>query len=74
MRTYGKNFQYKKTVTYQQRQSRCATEWDIRIDVSDGLTAENVINFIKENIGDIQYVLVSGVEQPDKLASPSGGR
>lgn len=72
MRTYGKNFQYKKTVTYQQRQSRCATEWDIRIDVSDGLTAENVINFIKENIGDIQYVLVSGVEQPDKLASPSG--
>lgn len=65
MRTYGKNFAYKKTVTYQQRQTRCATEWDIRIDVSPGLTAENVINFIKENLGDIQYVLVSGVEQPD---------
>lgn len=65
MRTYGKNFAYKKTVTYQQRQTRCATEWDIRIDVSAGLTAENVINFIKENLGDIQYVLVSGVEKPD---------
>jgi len=65
MRTYGKNFAYKKTVTYQQRQTRCATEWDIRIDVSSGLTAENVINFIKENLGDIQYVLVSGVEKPD---------
>lgn len=65
MRTYGKNFAYKRTVTYQQRQTRCATEWDVRIDVSIGLTAENVINFIKENIGDIQYVLVSGVERPD---------
>jgi hypothetical protein len=65
MRTYGKNFAYKKTVTFQQRQSRCATEWDIRIDVSDALTAENVINFIKENINDVQYVLVSGVEAPD---------
>lgn len=65
MRTYGKNFAYKKTVTYQQRQQRCATEWDVRVDVSDGLTAENVINFIKENLSDIQYVLVSGVEKPD---------
>jgi hypothetical protein len=65
MRTYGKNFSYKKTVTYQQRQSRCATEWDIRLDVSDGLTAENIINFIKEGISDVQYVLVSGVERPD---------
>jgi len=66
MRTYGKNFAYKKTVTYQQRQQRCATEWDIRVDVSEALTAENVINFIKENIGDVQYALVSGVEHPDK--------
>ena len=65
MRTYGKNFAYKKTVTYQQRQQRCATEWDVRVDVSDGLTAENVINFIKEQIADVQYVLVSGVEKPD---------
>ena len=58
-------FAYKKTVTYQQRQSRCATEWDVRVDVSDGLTAENVINFIKENLKDIQYSLVSGIEKPD---------
>jgi hypothetical protein len=65
MRTYGKNFAYKKTVTYKQRQERCATEWDVRVDVCDALTAENIINFIKENINDVQYVLISGVEKPD---------
>lgn len=67
MRTYGKNFIYKKTVSYQQRQARVATEWDIRLDVSDALTVENIISNIKEQLDDLSFVLVSGVERPDKI-------
>ena len=66
MRTYGKNFIYKKTVNYQQRQARLATEWDIRLDVNDALTVENIISNIKEQLDDLSFVLVSGVEFPDK--------
>lgn len=76
MRTYGKNFIYKKTVNYQQRQARLATEWDIRLDVSDALTVENIISNIKEQLDDLSFVLVSGVERPDvemvKMLHPSG--
>lgn len=72
MRSYAKNFTFKKTVNYKQRQERVATEWDIRVDVSEALTVENVVGFIKENLDDIGYVLVSGVEQPDKMESPEG--
>lgn len=72
MRSYAKNFMFKKTVNYKQRQARVATEWDIRLDVSDALTVENIIGFIKEQLDDIGYVLVSGVERPDKLVSPEG--
>lgn len=65
MRTYGKNFIFKQTSSYKQRQARVATEWDIRVDVSEALTVENIIGFIKEQLDDIGYVLVSGVERPD---------
>lgn len=65
MRSYAKNFAFKKTVNYKQRQERVATEWDIRVDVSEALTAENIVGFVKENLDDIGYVLVSGVERPD---------
>lgn len=65
MRSYAKNFTFKKTVNYKQRQERVATEWDVRVDVSDALTVENVIGYIKENLDDIGFVLVSGVERPD---------
>lgn len=65
MRTYGKNFTFKKTVSYRQRQERVATEWDIRLDVNEALTVENILGFIKENLDDVGYVLVSGVELPD---------
>ena len=65
MRSYAKNFTFKKTVSYRQRQERVATEWDIRLDVSEALTVENILGFIKENLDDVGYVLVSGVERPD---------
>lgn len=65
MRTYGKDFTFKKTINYKQRQARVATEWDLRIDVNEALTVDNILGFIKEHLDDIGYVLVSGVERPD---------
>ena len=44
---------------------REATEWDIRLDINDILTADVVISNIKERLDELQYVLVSGVERPD---------
>lgn len=72
MRTYGKDFAYKKTVSYKQRQARVATEWDIRLDINDILTPEVIVSNIKESLDEFSFVLVSGVERPDKHVSPSG--
>lgn len=66
MRSYAKNFMYKQSATYKQRQERLATEWDIRVDVSDVLPVERVVSNIKERLDDLLFVLVSGVEMPDK--------
>lgn len=67
MRSYAKNWMYKKTATFKERQTRLATEWDVRLDVSDALTADNIIGFIKEELDELAYVLVSGVERPDQI-------
>lgn len=56
---------FKRTVSYQQRQARVATEWDIRLDVNDVLTPEVIVSNIKEQLDELSYVLVSGVERPD---------
>lgn len=45
--------------------TREATEWDVRVDVNEVLTAEVVVNNIKERLDDLSYVLVSGVERAD---------
>lgn len=68
MRTYGKckDFMYKKTVSYQQRQARLATEWDIRLDISDELPLDHILGRVRENLEDYSYVLVSGIEHPDQ--------
>lgn len=73
MRSYAKNFVYKQTASYKQRQERLATEWDIRVDVNDVLPVERVVSNIKERLDDILFVLVSGVEVPDKNESPNKG-
>lgn len=65
MRTYGKNFAFKKTATYKQRQTRLDSEWDIRIDVNDSLSIETILENIRKNLDDFQYVCVSGIEDPD---------
>lgn len=69
MRTYGKDFAYKRTVSYKQRQARVATEWDIRLDINDILTPEVIVSNIKEALDEFSFVLVSGVERPDKVTS-----
>lgn len=74
MRTYGKNWTYKSTATFKQRQVRLATEWDIRLDVGEGLPVEDIINNAKNIKNDVLFVLVSGVESADKFCSPNGER
>lgn len=65
MRTYGKKFIWKKTASYKNRATRMATEWDVRLDVSDQLTKEDIISNVKNAKDGFLYVLVSGVERPD---------
>lgn len=66
MRSYGKNWIYKKTASYKERQERAATEWDVRLDVGEGLLAEDIVNNVKQNKDRFLYVFVSGVEEPDE--------
>lgn len=65
MRSYGKNFIYRKTVNYKQRQERLATEWDVRIDITEGLSADNIVERVRAASDDVLFSLVSGVERPD---------
>lgn len=74
MRTYGQlpiHLGGKRRATGRQRtelySKREATEWDVRLDVNDLLTPDVIINNIKERLDELQYVLVSGVEHPDKM-------
>lgn len=80
MRTYGQHpTQHggQRRATGHQRSevyaNREATEWDVRLDVNDILTADVIVNNIKERLNELQYVLVSGVERPDKDVSPNQG-
>ncbi|HEX7318725.1 MAG TPA: hypothetical protein VF297_32750 [Pyrinomonadaceae bacterium] len=54
---------WERTELYSTRE---ATEWDVRVDVNAILTPEVVIGNIKERLDELSYVLVSGVERPDK--------
>lgn len=76
MRTYGylhstaggkRKTGWERTELYSKRE---ATEWDVRLDVNELLTPDVIINNIKEQLDELQYVLVSGVERPDKTVGP----
>lgn len=58
---------WERTELYSKRE---ATEWDIRLDVNELLTPDVIISNIKERLDELQYVLVSGVEHPDKTVGP----
>lgn len=66
MRTYGKKFTFAKTTQYKQRQTRMATEWDVRLDVGQGLLVEDILNNVKQTKDEYLFVLCSGIESPDK--------
>lgn len=51
-----------RTELYSKRE---ATEWDIRLDVNELLTADVITSNIKERLDDLSYVVISGVERPD---------
>lgn len=72
MRSYGKNFIYKKTVSYAQRQERMATEWDVRLDISVALPVEDVLSRVRDSLDELLYVLVSGIERPDLKEDSKG--
>lgn len=67
MRSYGnsKQFLYKKTATYKQRHDRLDTQWDVRIDVNELLTVEDIIMKINDDLNKIQYILIGDTEEPD---------
>ena len=71
MRTFGdrRHSNYKSGAnTYQRRKeytTRTSNEWDLRIDVVGGLTADGVVARVKENLMSLTYAMVSGVESPD---------
>lgn len=72
MRTYGylhstaggkRPSGHARTELYSKRE---ATEWDVRLDVSTLLTADEIVGNIKAHLDELSYVLVSGVERPDQ--------
>nr|QTE03424.1 MAG: replication-associated protein [Phoenicurus auroreus CRESS-DNA-virus sp.] len=65
MRSYAKNWTFKKTATYKQRQVRLATEWDVRLDVSDQLPVEDILGRIRGHLDGFLFIAVSGIEKPD---------
>nr|QKI29028.1 Rep [Kummerowia striata CRESS virus] len=77
MRSYAKNFMYKKTVNYKQRQERLATEWDVRVDITEDLSADKIVERVRAASDDLLFALVSGVEIPDNVKggnlAPSNG-
>lgn len=74
MRSYGKNrsFMFKKSASYKQRTVRYATEWDIRVDITEELTPEVIVKNLKSIDNDWSYCLVSGVEFADTLRNKDG--
>jgi hypothetical protein len=68
MRTYGRSYANNPVARYnrEQRDNCKAREWDVRVDVNEQLTADQVVENVKEGLADLDYVLVSGVEEPDE--------
>lgn len=65
MRSYAKNFVYKQTATYKERQERLATEWDVRLDINSDLTVDDIVSRVRDHLDEFLFILVSGIERPD---------
>lgn len=73
MRTYSNKFRYTRKASNQDRATRVATEWDIRLDINEQQSYEFILQNIKNQLDNILYVLISGIEEPDKVTAPDTG-
>ena len=71
----SKNYKTKPSSSYQrkkERATRTSNEWDIRLDVLSEAGAQNVVNHVLLHKDEFIFVMVSGLENPDKFTSPEG--
>jgi len=79
MRNYAKDYKNfprtKPYVTKKQYAERTTNEWDIRIDIANGITPDGLLESITMHLDEVVYVMIGGVEQPDDLAAgPTGSK
>lgn len=71
MRSYAKNYKtHPKTVVRPTRKevaNREATEWDVRLDVSETFKASNVLEHAVAHQDKFTYCLIGDVEKPDDI-------
>lgn len=59
---------FKKREYTWEKNTRMDTEWDIRIDITDECPLNHIIDTLKLNDTAFEYVMVSGLENPDNEA------
>lgn len=73
MRTYGKNYKEHpstvKRTSYADYKNREATEWDVRLDVVNGLTSGKILEHAVAHKDKIKYCFIGGEERPDDIKS-----
>lgn len=62
---YGKRNGETRSQRDRRYNNRASTEWDVRIDIPDQEALDSILGWIKNNLNDILYILVSGIEMPD---------
>lgn len=71
MRSYGKNYKVngasKTYVSAKEYRTRESTEWDVRVDCVNGITAETIRGQMQLRIADLVYGLIGGLERPDPV-------
>lgn len=71
MRTYGSNYKaHPKTqqrTSYADYKNREATEWDIRLDVVNGMTSAKIVEHAVAHSAKIKYCFIGGEENPDNV-------
>nr|QTE03577.1 MAG: replication-associated protein [Tragopan caboti CRESS-DNA-virus sp.] len=69
MRTYGKNYkEHPSTVTRPTRadyKNREATEWDVRLDIINGLTSSKILEHAVAFKDKIKFCIIGAEEKPD---------
>ena len=64
MRTYGKNWKNNTPSSARDRAIRTDVEWDVRIDITDAFTLDDLMKNVGTILPDTDYIFISGVERP----------